>query len=111
MRPPNHWPPVSSVDDPTRPSAVTQPAGMGVEDVGSTALASAGPDRLPAAAFDLMGRSRVTRQERALHGTDLVAPLPMTARMLVVQDDGESARPPLPQQPAPPSAPISNEDK
>ena len=32
----------------------------------------------------------------------------MTARMLVVQDDGERARPPLPQQPAPPPAPISN---
>ena len=79
--------------------------------MGTTALASAGPQRFPAAASDLMGGRavRVTRQERALHGTDLVAPLPVTARMLVVQDDGESARPPLPQQPAPPPPPSGNE--
>ena len=69
--PPNHWPPATSPGDLTRSSAVTQPAEMEVEDSGTTALASAGPQRPPAAASDLMGRARVTRQERALHGTDL----------------------------------------
>jgi hypothetical protein len=109
--PPNHCEPATSPGDLTRSSAVTQPAEMEVEDSGTTSLASAGPPRPPAAAFDLMGRARVTRQERALHGTDLVAPLPVTARMLVVQDDGESARPPLPQQPAPPPPPSDGEQR
>ncbi len=36
----------------------------------------------------------------SLGGLDLVALLPMAARMLVVQDD-DAAQPPLPQQPAP----------
>ena len=108
--PPYHCPPTTSPDDHTRPSAVTQPAETEVENGGATALASAGPQRGPAAASDLVGghAARVTRQRRALHGTDLVAPLPATVRMLVVQDDGESARPPLPQQPTPPPPPRGN---
>jgi hypothetical protein len=111
--PPYHCPPTTSPDDNTRPSAVTQTAETEVENGGATALASAGPQRFPAAASDLVGvhATRVTRQRRALHGTDLVAPLPATVRMLVVQDDGESARPPLPQQPAPPPPPRGNKPR
>ena len=100
--PPHHCPPTASPNDNARPSAVTQPAETEVENGGAPALASAGPQRFPAAASDLVGcqAAKGTRQKRARRGTDLVAPLPVTERMLVVQDNAQRARPTLPRQPA-----------
>ncbi len=82
----DHEQPVTSGNHTRHPYALAQPAGVEVESGGPAASASAGPQRPPAAAIDLTGRSQVTRR----------APLPMAARMLLVRDEEEPPQPPLP---------------
>ncbi len=97
---PNHEQQVTRLGPALRLSAVTQLPR--VADLVAASGAPAGAEALVStAAPSVLARSQITRRGHAHHGTVLTAPLPMEARMLLVQDVA-MVYPPLPPHPAPP---------